>query len=267
MSSISLAGFDDPTRHAEISDLIRRVSTNPADVRMSMLGDLDLSWVRTVLDLGCGFGFMTDAIAERISPEAEICGLDACAANERPYLERIGRTGRAVRFRASRIEQHLDWPDRSFDLVIASYSLYFFPEIVPEIARVLAPEGLFFTITHTEQFCRDLLRVAGVYELHNRLLDLIRGFSAESAEQRLVPWFGKIERRDYRNSLLFEIQHQEELVNYIRFKLPLITPGAGFDMERVGVIENAARTELIEHGRVALEKNDAAFRCRSPRCR
>ncbi len=135
----SLSSFERPSWHATIAQVIRRTSTNPADVRDIALEGLELTSARSVLDLGCGFGFMSEAVARRVAPDARLVGLDACQENERPYLERLAAADRAGSFVNGRIDRTLAWPAGSFDLILASYSLYFFPEIIPEVARVLAP--------------------------------------------------------------------------------------------------------------------------------
>lgn len=261
-----LSAYEDPSRHAAISEIIRTRSSNAADLREAVLSGLDLSFARSALDLGCGFGFLTDTIAARLAPDAQIVGLDACRANENAYLARVARTGRSVRFIHEHIDTRLDWPDESFDLVIASFSLYFFASVVPEIARVLTPGGMFLTITHTEKSCRDLLRVAGLPGPNSRLLDIVRQFSVESADEVLKPWFGEIERIDYRNSLTFEPAHRDDLLTYLRFKLPLLAPKAHPGGDLPAPLSRAVRTALSRQGRVVLEKDDAVFRCRRLRC-
>ena len=93
----SLSSFERPSWHAAIADVIRRRSTNRADVREIALDGLDLSSAAMILDLGCGFGFMTGAVAGRVAPQAQIVGVDACSANEQPYLELLAGTSRAGR--------------------------------------------------------------------------------------------------------------------------------------------------------------------------
>lgn len=265
MQDASLSSFESPSRHAAVSEIIRRTSTNQADVRSVVLEGLDLSSVRTVLDLGCGFGFMTEAIAERVAADAHLIGVDVWAANEEPYLERVSHTGRSGRFVCERIETQLDWPDDSFDLVVASYALYFFAGALPEVARILAPDGLFLAVTHTHNSCRELLRAVGLAETNSRLLALMRSFCAENAEGLLTPWFGEVQRVDYLNSLAFDGSRHDDFVEYVRFKLPLLWPGARPVDELPQALARVTHTALSHEGQLVLEKNDAAFRCRRPR--
>jgi SAM-dependent methyltransferase len=266
MADLLLSSFDRPSQHQAVSDIIRRRSTNPTDVREALLQGLDLSRVSTVLDLGCGFGFMTEAIAQRVAPDARIVGVDACPANKAPYLARVAATGRTGQFVCWRIERRLDWPDDSFDLVVASYTLYFFPDVLPEVARVLTREGVLLAVTHTEASCRDLACVLGLPESDSVLLTGLRDFSAESGADRLAPWFEDVVRFEYHNSLVFDAAHQDDLLTYLRFKLLLLAPQAALAGELAGALAHAAEV-LACLGRVVLEKNDVAFRCRRPRRR
>ena len=263
MADISLSSFEQPSQHEAVSDIIRRRSTNPTDVRAALLQGLDLSGVRAVLDLGCGFGFMTEAIAQRVAPDARIVGVDACPANGAPYLARVAAAGRTGQFVCRRIERQLDWPDDSFDLVVASYALYFFPAVLPEVARVLAPQGVFLAVTHTAASCRDLARVLGLPESDSLLLAGVRDFCAESGADRLAPWFEDVVRFEYHNSLVFDAAHQDDLLTYLRFKLLLLAPQAALAGELAEALAHAAEV-LACLGRVVLEKNDVAFRCRRP---
>lgn len=267
MAVTCMWSFEDPARHALVSDIIRRRSTNPADVRAAVLAGLDLSSAHNVLDLGCGFGFFTEVVARRVAADAEIVGVDACAANEPLFMARVEAAGRSGRFVEHVISKTLDWPDHSFDLVVASYALYFFPDAVPEIARVLTPDGLLLATTHMESSCRDLLRASGLPISDAALLGNILSFSAENGERLLAPWFGAVERTDYANKLVFGPADFNDFLTYLRFKLPLLLPAS----EPGGVIpkplSNAIRGVLARGEPLTFEKNDAAFRCRSPRCR
>ncbi len=126
MSEPSITSFENPDRHADASDIIRRHSTNPIDVRDAVLADLDLGFARQVLDLGCGFGFMAEALARRVAPQAQIIGIDACAANEAPFLARVAATGRTGRFVCRRIKAQLEgkigWNGTPVDLDYVSLS-------------------------------------------------------------------------------------------------------------------------------------------------
>ncbi|MFH1416733.1 MAG: class I SAM-dependent methyltransferase [Planctomycetota bacterium] len=266
MPPLPLFPYQHPSNHANASDIIRQHSTNQSDIREVALQGLDLSFASNILDLGCGFGFMTESFARRVSPGARFVGVDAWAANERPFLDKVETAGRRGEFVCKRLRTELPWPDRSFDVVVCSFSLYFFVEILPEVSRVLSENGLFLTVAHSEHHIEEDLKTAGFPEGAPALLDLIRRFSAENGGDILARAFGKIKRIDYANSLRFRADQVDDLLAYIRFKLPLMVPGADSDGELPVQLVKHVRSEMAARGFVAMEKNDAVFQCWSPIC-
>jgi protein-L-isoaspartate O-methyltransferase len=92
-----------------------------------------------VLDVACGTGVLTRAVAMRAGSEGAVTGLDlapgmlAVAAHLSPELH--WQQGAA---------DALPFPDRSFDAVVSQFGLMFFPDPVAalrEMMRVLAPGG------------------------------------------------------------------------------------------------------------------------------
>src|SRR5512139_2946800 len=159
----TLSSYCAPSVHAAISELILRLSSNRTDVRTVALMGLDLTWVRDTLDLGCGFGFMSGKIVEKVGPGAHFIGVDACGENQETFLRTVETAGGRAEFRCMDLPSDLPWRNESFDLVVASYSLYFFVDLLPEIVRVLRRNGLFLTITHSEHsiFFRNLYKAVG----------------------------------------------------------------------------------------------------------
>lgn len=264
MTDSSLSSFTSPSDHAAIADLIRQRSSNPADVRELALAGLDLGGVREVLDLGCGFGFLTGCILERVAPDAHVLGLDACVENRAPFLQVAASARRRGEFQCLKLERRLPCPDHRYDLVVASYALYFFIGVLPEIPRVLRPDGLFLTITHSEATWRALYRAAGLDESRCPLFALVRNFSAENGARLLARYFAEVETLVYRNELRFEPQHLADLLHYVRFKLPWLLPERQCAAEFPEDLRQRL-TLALNHDRVfVMEKDDAIFRCHNP---
>jgi len=267
MTNATLASFSLPELHATISEMINRHSDNKADIREVALRGLDLSGVESVLDLGCGFGFLSQKVLPRVGARARLIGVDACEENRGTFLRLVEGPGHRAEFHCRMLPARLPWADESFDLILASYALYFFVEELPEIARLVRSSGLFLAITHSESSFRNLHEAIGLVECPQPFQALIRNFSAENGVAKLRPFFGRIERVDYENALRFELRHREELVEYVRFKWPLLFPGASVP-ERMGVeLLGRLGRMLEERGPFVLGKNDAVFRCWAPRKR
>ncbi len=264
MSSSSLSSYRCPLIHEAVSAIIRQRSTNPQDIREVALDGLDLSSAQRILDLGCGFGFMAEVLAERVDPEATIVGVDAWASNEGLFVKKVTDAGREADFVCTKVDSRLPWPDGQFDVVVCCYALYFFVDVLPEIARVLSPNGVFVTITHTEGSVAGQLPAAGFAEAAEALLKLTRRFSAENGLQLLSSHFGEIEQIDYSNSLRFRPEDADDLFAYLRFKLPLLTPGSEPDDALPDHLTRFVHTALSHLGEVVVEKDDAVFQCRKP---
>jgi ubiquinone/menaquinone biosynthesis C-methylase UbiE len=264
----TLWSYQHPSLHQNASDIIRRHSTNQNDVRQEALKGLDLSAVSDVLELGCGFGFMAEEVAGRVRPDARVVGVDACAANEGPFLERVTATGRRAEFVLTMIEDTLPFPAQSFDFVVASYSLYFFPQILADICRVMRDGALLLAVTHSEGCCRSLMAAAG-FGGDSPLTQLVRRFSGENGTAQLSPWFAEIESIRYPNDLRFQNGELEDLLTYIRFKLPLAVCGSdsSSEPELPAFVEPNLRAHMDRAAVITVEKDDAIFRCRRPLCR
>jgi len=266
MATSSLWPFQCPSAHEAVSDIIRRHSTNACDVRQVALRDLDLSFAKSVLDLGCGFGFMSEVLAQRTARDARVLGVDAWPANEAPFLDRIAGTGRRGAFTCMEIGTKLPWPDRTFDVVVCCYSLYFFVSVLPEVARVLARGGVFLAVTHSERSVRSVRRAAGAAEAGRESYSSALAFSSENGAGLLERHFDEVTRIDYRNALRFAPRDLDDLLTYLRFKLPLLTPDSRPGCGLPEAYGDYARALLLRTGRVRILKNDTVFHCRSPLC-
>ena len=117
--------------HKLTRSIIQRYAANSLDIREVALRTLDLSRVMTVLDVGCGYGFFIEKLGGRLHKDAMILGIDAVdRENRAAFLETVEELGYRGEFIHARADCIGEMSDSCFDLVIASYSLYYFPHII-----------------------------------------------------------------------------------------------------------------------------------------
>lgn len=270
--------FGDLRAHRAARDLLQAHSTNPADIRALALDSIDFSKVRNVLDLGCGFGFFSQGLRGRIAKGTHIVGLDVQDAYQRPFLETCWEIGAGGEFHLADAAELASFPDHVFDLILSSYSLYFFPETVEDIARVLTAEGTFVALTHSDRNLCELIRhIPPVLEsmgvAPNEQLSiqkLLRVFSLEHGRGLLDPCFATVEVQAYPNNLAFGPHTLDRLRPYLQMKQNLLLKEvADRSPDRVGVAVDrllaALGREAGENERLEINKDDAIFTCRKPR--
>ena len=266
--------FRNVHEHRRVADLIQRFSTNKGNVQKIALEGLDLRNCRQILDLGCAFGSFTEKLRGRVPPEATATGIDIIAAYEPLYLQACGKASMRGRFFSTGSPILKTFPEKSFDLALCSYALYFFPEVLPEVARLLRPEGIFAVITHCRRNAGELIDLAkkileanGLLQAKDLPLQIINNrFSSDNGESLLKPWFGKISVIDFNNALVFSREDSEHLLEYFRFKSPLYLTDAGFDAETIlpVILENLSLASRERNG-MTISKDDRIFICSLPR--
>ncbi len=113
--------------------------------RDTYLGLLDIAAGERVLDVGCGSGAVTRAIAKRVGSRGLAVGLDpspALLAVARELAQQAG-VGDCVEFHEGNALR-LPFPDSSFDAVVCVTVLSHVPKgeaAIPELVRVLRPGG------------------------------------------------------------------------------------------------------------------------------
>ena len=65
----------------------------------------------------------------------------------------------------------------------------------------------------------------------------------------------------------FRADQVEELLTYLRFKLPLLVPGSKVGDDLPDRIKQHVHASMSRQGEVTVNKSDAIFRCWSPSCR
>ena len=265
--------FTDTLHHKTVAEIVRAYSTNELDVRIVALNGLQLQDSSSAMDIGCGFGFFTRALKGRLNPGSQILGIDLCSKYKTSYLESCKIAGLQGRFSGFDKKALNRIPGNSVDLVICSYALYFFPAIIPEISRLLKPSGLFVVITHSENhlkevitFLKETFKISGIQtpDLFP-CQTLIDNFNNINGYRLLSPYFGRVEEKEYHNSLRFEISDFEDLEKYFRFKQPYYIPDY-FDNKNMILNKIISRLrEYLQSGTpFIITKDDTIFICKEP---
>jgi SAM-dependent methyltransferase len=80
---------------------------------------------RSVLDVGCGTGGTTVAVAGKLGPEARVCGVDISES----MVEAARGRGSGVEFIQADVQEH-EWTPGSFDAIVSRFGVMFFDDPV-----------------------------------------------------------------------------------------------------------------------------------------
>jgi SAM-dependent methyltransferase len=233
--------------HRNMGLLIRKHSQNKEDIRLIARKALDLTETRTLLDLGCGYGWFEQVLENQFDL---VAGIDLHEENREPFLREASRISRKGLFIQERLPAPIDMSSGTFDLIVSIYSLYFFSEILPEVWRLLSPEGTFLSITHSEHMLQD---GKGTIQFKS-LKRLIERFSAENGESLLKKHFPSVTRIDYHNRLIFNENSGGDLESYLLFKKDLVAGERDLVLVRKSLLG-----ELNKRGTLQLNKDDGVF--------
>jgi ubiquinone/menaquinone biosynthesis C-methylase UbiE len=176
--------------------VVRAMNVGHSSMTDWALQQLNVTKKAAILDLGCGGGQTVHKLAA-LAPEGKVAGLDFSTASVA-----VSRDTNAPEIKAGQVSielgsvADLPFPDRTFDLVTAVETHYYWPDLpanVREVLRVLKPGGTFALVAETyrggpfrllygmimpllgaaflsDQQHQDLLRQAGFSEVETRHL-------------------------------------------------------------------------------------------------
>ncbi|MEM8760085.1 MAG: bifunctional 2-polyprenyl-6-hydroxyphenol methylase/3-demethylubiquinol 3-O-methyltransferase UbiG [Pseudomonadota bacterium] len=120
-----------------------RTLANMVPARLRYFDRTVPSWKgKAALDLGCGGGFLSEALAER---GATVSGIDPAAEAIAAARAHAENEGLEIRYDTG-VGEALPYPDASFDIVVCVDVLEHVesvPTVLDEIERVLKPGGIF----------------------------------------------------------------------------------------------------------------------------
>ncbi|MCB2184632.1 MAG: class I SAM-dependent methyltransferase [Desulfobulbaceae bacterium] len=268
--------FVDIEKHKNAGRFISSCSINRQDIREFTFAGEDLTACRSILDLGCAFGYFTSGLKGRVHPEATIVGIDLWEGCEDYYVNACLNAGIAAQFCLSKRPFCALCPANRYDLALCSFALYFFPDALPEIVQLLKEKGIFITIAHSRPHMQELVQLVKdllVEDGYNRpealpLESLIAKFSAGNGMELLSPWFEEIKVKEYGNALRIDTETLPHLMKYLRFKRPLFLPEElHVEEDFMERVEARIRQEIAAKGSFMISKDDVVFVCNGPKTR
>jgi ubiquinone/menaquinone biosynthesis C-methylase UbiE len=266
-----LAGvYAETDTHLEVAIIIKKHLAHQLDIREVALSKMDLSDARSILDLGCGFGFFTRGLKGRVHPRAIITGIDCHTRYESLFLNACRESDLGGKFSDQGVELLKKFPSNTYDLAVCSYALYFFPEFIGQIARVLKTNGRFVIITHARPHMKaftDLVRqilsensikkpAALPYEL------LIKNFSNENGLNLLKPWFAKILSKESTSTLVFDEEGFNDFEKFFRFKKTFFVPVNFPDPDyAANIVLSKLKEKVKSEKELKISKEDYIFVC------
>lgn len=133
-------------------DLVMKVMTGGQERALRRL-EVELSTAKPgddVLEVGCGTGTLTLAVAQRVGTGGKVHGVDIAPEMIRVASRKNARVGSPVHFQVGQIDR-LPFADGALDVVICSFMIFHMPDEVRqrglrEIFRVLRTDGTFLVV-------------------------------------------------------------------------------------------------------------------------
>jgi SAM-dependent methyltransferase len=199
------------------ANIHRLYSTSPLDWHVWAFEQLDLQPGMTVLECGCGPGWLWRNNLERIPAGCQITVSDFSDGMVAEAEAALADTGHDFRFQTVNIEE-IPFPDNSFDVVVANHMLYHVPNLakgLAEVRRVLKPNGRFYTATNGIDHMKEIKELTIQFLPESTEVEWPQlSFRLDNGRSLLSPPFDSIDLIIYPDSL--EVTDVEPLIAYIQ---------------------------------------------------
>ncbi len=260
--------------HQQIGLNIEHYSTNKQNIYQQALEHISYNKQIEILDIGCGYGRFSGNLESVPGIHGSRCtGIDLLATNCESFIKTLTQAGLQGEYITGQANQITDFTDSKYDLVLSSFSLNFFPEVLPDIARIIKPAGSFIAITHSNRFLKqlegDIAAALKLFIDRDFQLPTI-AFSAENGQRLLSKYFDIIQKIDYSNQLIFPLRQIKKCLMYIDFKLPFLIKPDWFSEQKLynefrNELHRQIRRKTRENHYYYLNKDDCIFKCNHPR--
>lgn len=200
-----------------------------AEIKLSDAIESDKNWYKWVferldfkegdhvLELGCGEGALWYKNEQRLAQPLNVVLTEVTDDLLRNAKENLLQKFPHFKFEVARLEQ-LDFPDETFDVVIANHVLFFLKDahvVLAEINRLLKRGGRFYCSTIDKDHMKELEALIKGYHQHIKLgkSEQLQNFGYEKAKALLENQFMKVKSYHYGAELV--VHHAEELLDYL----------------------------------------------------
>ena len=242
--------------------LHRDFSTSQYPFPHWVFDQLDFNTTTSILDIGCGPGYLWLENRERVHHEWEIVLVDRS-------FGMLAEAHKNLRFRGLKVgwlnsdARALPLDERVFDVVVANHMLYHVedrPGVLGEICRVMKPEGLLYAATNGREHLREIRELIERFQLNSSIWAHHDVFSLENGEEQLRDSFERVSCVRFDDSL--EITEVEPIMAYIQSGLSseeLATNAKGLQ-----AIEVFIGGQLNEEGVIRIRKETGMFIAEKP---
>lgn len=255
--------YRDPSRLNARFRLHRDFSTSQRPFPRWVFDQFDFNATTSILDIGCGPGYLWAENRERVHHEWEILLVKrsfGMLAEAQKNLQHRGLNVRCLNSDA----RVLPFDERVFDIVVANHMLYHVedrPGVLGEICRVMKPEGCMYAATNGREHLREIRELIEGFDLDSSIWAHHNAFSLENGEEQLRGSFDRVSCVRFDDSL--EVTEIEPLMAYIQ---------SGFSSDELATnakglqaIQAFIGRQLNEEGIIRIRKETGMFIAEKPR--
>jgi ubiquinone/menaquinone biosynthesis C-methylase UbiE len=208
---------DDRNLNARIQ-LHARFSTNTYGWSTWVFDHFSFPENARILELGCGPGGLWAANRQRIVPGWHIILTDFSTGMVTRAHESLA-SGEGLFNFATADAQATPFPNAHFDIVIANHMLYHVPDqrgALVEIRRILKPSGSLYATTVGDDHMQEMwdLLLPFVPDVHDRVYEVVRGFSLQNGPAQLGGVFEQVNVHVYPDDL--RVTDEDALMAYLK---------------------------------------------------